>query len=566
MKSKLMKLFEKCAVLATSIALLFGITVTVNNVNADNDNHADITQQTVTQRNYQGENNWYYLTGDFSENQLYRMYYNTAYGWWQGYGHLGCSIAGTVNTAYPTNADVMLAYVIPEFGSVSLSGRTILVGIEENENKAIDVKIVHRSADGTDVELYGASVSDYSAEGVAFESKTFDVKAGDVIFFVAETNTDLDVWEGITFDSTIELTKKAGKSDESKNALSATAMPLTGAHTVAVTNGYVDPNEILTESMKLKQGENDRQKYAYRGTNGGYALFDYDESALATGMPYRLSGMNFDSCSTGINAFRVFYANNTWTGASGMIYYMPTNGFASVIGKAVVGGTCDIVKVSSALEATVLKTLSAGEYDFSTIDEINHISVSEGDFVGIFFDGGAWTVSSFAGAFDFYAEAAVASETVVAPTGVELTGDCIVDGTITLVEGESATVTATVLPSYATDAGFDWSILDETVATVENGVITAVKAGETVITVVANGNAEAKQTIEIIVTEKINEDDNNDNNNGNNNNNDNNNNTPKDDNVTDNDKSGGCSSYLGTTGVLAIVPLLGFVTLKRKRK
>lgn len=94
-------------------------------------------------------------------------------------------------------------------------------------------------------------------------------------------------------------------------------------------------------------------------------------------------------------------------------------------------------------------------------------------------------------------------------------------------------------------------------------MITAVKAGETVITVVANGNAEAKQTIEIIVTEKINEDDNNDNNNDNNNNN---NNTPKDDNVTDNDKSGGCSSYLGTTGVLAIVPLLGFVTLKRKRK
>ena len=420
MKNKMRKTLSKIAMLSTAMAFAIGGALALNclETNAEDAKVADITEQTITQRIYQGENNWYYLTGDFSENELYRMYYNTAYGWWQGYGHLGCSIGGDYNTAYPTNADVMLAYVIPEFGNVKVGGRTILNNMESE--KAIDAKIVHRSIDGTDTYIYNASVSDTSVDGVAFEQQTIEAKAGDVIFFVAETNSNLEAWDGITFDATIEITKMAGKSEEVKNVLNATTMPLTGAHTVTVTNNMVDAQDILTESMKLKQNASDRQKYAYRGTDGNYALFAYDATAAESGNPYRLSELNFGDCSTGIEQYRVFYANNGWTGASGMIYYIPANGYTSVFGKAVVNGTCDIVKVSAGGVTTLVKTLSAGTYDFSQVTEVNNIPVNMGDFVGVFFDGGAWTTSSFVGAFDFYVHPTVAMETVGAFGKVEM--------------------------------------------------------------------------------------------------------------------------------------------------
>ena len=502
------KAFNKILIFSTAMMLALGATVGLNSLDTTAEEGAtvDIAQQTTTQRIYQGENNWYYLTGDFSENELYRMYYNSAYGWWQGYGHLGCSIGGEYNTAYPTNADIMLAYVVPEFGSVSISGRTVLNNIEDE--KAIDAKIVHRSIDGTDTYIYNASVSDTAEDGVAFEQQTFDAKAGDVIFFVAETNSNLEAWDGITFDAIIEITATEGQCEELKNALNATTMPLTGAHAVTVTNNVVDAQGILTESMKLKQNASDRQKYAYRGTDGNYALFDYDATAVESGNPYRLSGMNYGDCSTGIEQYRVFYTNNGWTGASGMIYYIPANGYTSVFGKAVVNGTCDVVKVSASGVTTLLKTLSAGTYDFSQVTEVNNIPVNMGDFVGVFFDGAAWTTSSFVGAFDFYVTPTITAEIVVYPTNIELASDKLADGVITMTEGDVVEVTATVTPSNATDCSVVWASSDETVATVTNGVITAVGEGETIVTVTANGKADVTKTIQIKVEEKTVEPDN----------------------------------------------------------
>ena len=58
---------------------------------------------------------------------------------------------------------------------------------------------------------------------------------------------------------------------------------------------------------------------------------------------------------------------------------------------------------------------------------------------------------------------------------------------ISLCVGESETVTATVYPSNATDKSIVWSSSNESVATVSNGVITAVMGGTTTITATAGG-------------------------------------------------------------------------------
>lgn len=70
----------------------------------------------------------------------------------------------------------------------------------------------------------------------------------------------------------------------------------------------------------------------------------------------------------------------------------------------------------------------------------------------------------------------------VAVTGVTLTPDVL-----TLVEGGSYALTATVLPDDATDKSVTWSSSSESVATVSDGLVRAVSPGTATITVNASG-------------------------------------------------------------------------------
>ncbi len=76
--------------------------------------------------------------------------------------------------------------------------------------------------------------------------------------------------------------------------------------------------------------------------------------------------------------------------------------------------------------------------------------------------------------------------------------------TMTLNEGESKTLTATVLPANATNKTVVWSVLPAGFATVTNGVVTGIKAGNCTVTATAGGkSASCTVTVEVVETAQL---------------------------------------------------------------
>lgn len=76
--------------------------------------------------------------------------------------------------------------------------------------------------------------------------------------------------------------------------------------------------------------------------------------------------------------------------------------------------------------------------------------------------------------------------------------------TMTLNEGESKTLTATVLPANATDRAVVRSVLPTGFATVANGVVTGIKAGNCTVTATAGGkSASCAVTVEVVETAQL---------------------------------------------------------------
>ena len=95
---------------------------------------------------------------------------------------------------------------------------------------------------------------------------------------------------------------------------------------------------------------------------------------------------------------------------------------------------------------------------------------------------------------------ATCTVTVSVPT-VDVTGVTLNKTELSLTVGESATLTATVTPANATDKSVMWSSSDPSVATVENGRITAVGEGTATVTVTTSNGKTASCTV--TVKEKV---------------------------------------------------------------
>lgn len=92
-------------------------------------------------------------------------------------------------------------------------------------------------------------------------------------------------------------------------------------------------------------------------------------------------------------------------------------------------------------------------------------------------------------------------DTVQVAGGTAVTGVGVAPSTASVAVDETVTLTATVIPSTATNKAVTWSSSAEGVATVENGVVTGVSAGSATITVTTVDGGKT-DTCAVTVTEE----------------------------------------------------------------
>ena len=92
----------------------------------------------------------------------------------------------------------------------------------------------------------------------------------------------------------------------------------------------------------------------------------------------------------------------------------------------------------------------------------------------------------------------VKAECSVTVNPIEVTSITLSQTSVTLSSGESFTLTATIAPENATNKTITWSSSNTSVATVSNGIVTAVSVGKATITAKASNGLSSTCNIEVI--------------------------------------------------------------------
>lgn len=103
---------------------------------------------------------------------------------------------------------------------------------------------------------------------------------------------------------------------------------------------------------------------------------------------------------------------------------------------------------------------------------------------------------------DGYKSSSAEITVVKKPSIIHVSSVSLDETSLNLLTGDRATLTATVLPTNATDKTISWSSSDESVATVKNGKVTAISAGQATISATTKDGGLTASCI-VNVTQKI---------------------------------------------------------------
>ena len=146
-------------------------------------------KQTIT---YQGQENWYYFSGDFSEGDFIRMAYSQRFAMWQGQEENNRIFIGELNQIPTAQFDAVRAKVLSKSGKLSVTGTVERFVDPSYTGTEVAVSIVlAKGGDLSQAEyllprtvLGESAASVRLTDGYAVENVSAEI--GDIVFLVAE--------------------------------------------------------------------------------------------------------------------------------------------------------------------------------------------------------------------------------------------------------------------------------------------------------------------------------------------------------------------------------------------
>ena len=281
---------------------------------------------------------------------------------------------------------------------------------------------------------------------------------------------------------------------------------------LAVYDTSVDPNELVYSGNYMTASFDEYYSSVTNATQeGDYLTFDVD---------YEGSNIDFVTIMVYGDNNQVIYSYEGYpidqvtvnvAGHENVTCSISINGqmthFEQLIGQ-------EIIHVSSvSLDTSSLKLSVGDTYAFktsvlpenatnkeliwSTSDE-SVVSVDNGIVTALNEGKATITVKSK----DGYKSSSAEITVVKKPPIVHVSSVSLNETSLNLLTGDRATLTATVLPTNATDKTISWSSSNEDVATIKNGKITAISAGQATITATTKDGGLTASCI-VSVTQKI---------------------------------------------------------------
>ena len=368
---------------------------------------------------YQGQDNWYQLSGDFSNNELINMLYSKYYDFWQGQSESNRFYNDRMLQMPSDKHDAIRGKVISKNAKLSIVGQVEV--FEQGVNSQVEVTVaIAKNGDMQDLQSIGNATLSGTNKTLSINT-TVQVESGDVLYYVAAPISGQTV-AGAIFKLELAYSEVTSSSVPTTQ-IDYKSIEINNTDLTFVYNNdgnALDDTAGIIKNIMMTGNAGGNLSYAYQ-TPGMSTLTDMDFAGWDTAGYWYTKPETLNSCGVVWN--NKFYTNtNDGYGYSGLLYSAPQDGVVNLIGatarssKVELGddGSSPDEKASWTLFKVVGNTFQALATDtierdtikyIGSVEGTQNITIKAGEKLFLRYNASApWKVSCITAAFDYVAE------------------------------------------------------------------------------------------------------------------------------------------------------------------
>jgi len=377
-------------------------------------------------------------------------------------------------------------------------GNEATVDITDGTNPTVNIK----SSSSTPTSITVNAEASDGGSGIASDATyKFSIIGGTYASYTELQNTTsktLNQTTGLAQNTTytikVEVTDRAGKTGSITKEIKTTTQEVESM-TISNSSATMAPNETTTLSATVSPDNAFNKKIIWTSSNTEVATINNSTSAVTVSSG---TSVTINAKASGTATITATAEGTTITKTCTITVTQPVTKItlSRTSASLTTGGTTTIIATVEPENATN-KTINWTTSNSSRAT-VSPTSTESGESVTVrAISTGSVTITATTA--DGTNLSATCSINVSAPT-VSVTGISVNPTSVTLDVGGTKSLTASILPSNATNQGKTWTSSNTSVATVSGGTVRAVAPGPATITVKASGNTSKTATCEVKVS------------------------------------------------------------------